>query len=98
MDREYIESVITEYVNKYVDNGDIWELIQNVTNKDKDCLPIALYYALLSDITKQFEAIVDSTEESLADLGKLFENNKDMINKMSNIIEYNTPMIKRGWN
>ena len=96
MDREYIESVITEYVNKYVDNGDIWELIQNVTNKDKDCLPIALYYALLSDITKQFEAIVDSTEESLADLGKLFENNKDMINKMSNIIEYNTPMIKRG--
>lgn len=96
MDREYIESVITEYVNKYVDNGDIWELIKNVTNKDKDCLPIALYYALLSDITKQFEAIVDSTEESLADLGKLFENNKDMINKMSNIIEYNTPMIKRG--
>lgn len=96
MNKEYIESVITEYVNKYVDNGDIWELIQNVTNKDKDCLPIALYYALLSDITKQFEAIVDSTEESLADLGKLFENNKDMINKMSNIIEYNTPMIKRG--
>lgn len=96
MDREYIESVITEYVNEYVDNGDIWELIKKVTDKDKECLPIALYYALLSDITKQFEAIVDSTEESLADLGKLFENNKDMIDKMSNIIEYNTPMIKRG--
>ena len=96
MNREYIESVITEYVNKYVDNGDIWELIKKVTDKDKECLPIALYYALLSDITKQFEAIVNSTEESLADLGKLFENNKDMIDKMSNIIEYNTPMIKRG--
>ena len=96
MNREYIESIITEDVIKYTENGDIWELIKNVTDKDKECLPVALYYALLNDITKQFEAVVNSNEESLTDLGQLFEDNKDMIDKMSSIIEYNTPMLKRS--
>lgn len=96
MNREYIESIITEDVIKYTENGDIWELIKNVTDKDKECLPVALYYALLNDITKQFEAVINSNEESLTDLGQLFEDNKDMIDKMSSIIEYNTPMLKRS--
>ena len=96
MNREYIESIITEDVIKYTENGDIWELIKNITDKDKECLPVALYYALLNDITKQLEVVINSNEESLTDLGQLFEDNKDMIDKMSSIIEYNTPMLKRS--
>lgn len=96
MNREYIESIITEDVTNYTKNGDIWELIKNVTDKDKECLPVALYYALLNDITRQSEKVMNSTEESLTDLGHLFEDNKVMIDKISSIIEYNIPMPKRS--
>lgn len=99
---EYANEKLEPILTKYIEDENIIELHNSILDIDPDLMSLGMFFAQRIDITKMLNTIVkddfniENLEKTGKELQKELENNKDLINKLSNIAEFNNPMVGKA--
>lgn len=95
---EYVNEVLDPILTKYIQDENIIDLYNATIEKDEELLSLALFFAQRVDITKYLDMKVNEMpnieEEANKIIGQLNEN-KDIIEKVSDIISFDDPNTKK---
>lgn len=93
---EYIETVLQQPMNNFLNGGDAISLFLEVSNIDEKLVPLALYYATLCDFTQKINEL-DINLETIAGFAEGFkqdlERNKDKIEELAKVATFNQPKM-----
>lgn len=95
---EYVNEILEPILTKYIENENIIDLYNEVIEKDEELLSLALFFAQRVDITKYLEMKMDELpdlEEQAQDIAKQLNENKEVIDRVSDIISFDDPNTKK---
>ena len=94
---EYLNEQLNEALDKYAKDEDIISFINDINEKNKKILPIALFYAQKIDIMKNlsglesnFDTLVNFKDSMVKDL----QGNKETIDNLGKIELFNNPQMQ----
>lgn len=95
---QYIEENFADMMAEYMEDEDTFKLINNVNKVDKDALPIVLHFIQIYHMTNMINEMTDNLENKDNVLIDDLIENKELINKLGQIVEFNSPLVRKEKN